>query len=134
MARALRSSHPKEITAASREQETGSGQINKAVQQLDLVIQQNASASEETSSTTEELAAQAERMRDVIGFFKLEDSGHRVEHGQTRATGRSATKGRPLVAPRVAKKLAMKSDNGLRVDLRPDSEDSAFGRFSADPK
>ena len=36
-----------EITAASKEQDTGAEQINKALQQLEQVIQQNASASEE---------------------------------------------------------------------------------------
>ena len=44
-----------EITAASKEQDTGAEQINKALQQLEQVIQQNASASEEMASTTEEL-------------------------------------------------------------------------------
>jgi methyl-accepting chemotaxis protein len=122
-----------EITAASREQNTGSEQINKAVQQLDLVIQQNASASEETSSTTEELAAQAERMQDVIGFFKLEDSGRSGEHGQARAASRSSAKGRP-VASHVARKLAAKSEGGLTVELRADSEDSAFEQFSSTSK
>ena len=36
-----------EITASSNEQNAGASQITKAVEQLDLVIQQNASASEE---------------------------------------------------------------------------------------
>jgi methyl-accepting chemotaxis protein len=35
-----------EISAACREQTTGADQVNKAIQQLDQVIQQNASASE----------------------------------------------------------------------------------------
>ena len=41
-----------EISAASKEQDTGAEQVNKAIQQLDQVIQQNASASEEMASTT----------------------------------------------------------------------------------
>ncbi|WP_245334316.1 methyl-accepting chemotaxis protein, partial [Bradyrhizobium guangdongense] len=44
-----------EITAACREQDVGSAQINQAIQQLDKVGQQNASASEQVSSTSEEL-------------------------------------------------------------------------------
>jgi methyl-accepting chemotaxis protein len=62
-----------EISAACREQTTGADQVNKAVQQLDQVIQQNASASEETASTSEELAAQAQRLTQVMHFFKLGD-------------------------------------------------------------
>ena len=45
-----------EITSACREQDVGSSQINQAIQQLDKVGQQNASASEQVSSTSEELA------------------------------------------------------------------------------
>ncbi|KMO11542.1 HAMP domain-containing methyl-accepting chemotaxis protein, partial [Methylobacterium platani] len=44
-----------EISAACREQDVGSGQINQAIQQLDKVTQQNASASEQVSATSEEL-------------------------------------------------------------------------------
>ena len=62
-----------EISAACREQSTGAEQVNKAIQQLDQVIQQNASASEETASTSEELAAQAQRLTQVMHFFKLGD-------------------------------------------------------------
>jgi len=63
----------KEISAASREQNTGADQINKALQQLDSVIQHNAGSSEELASTAEELASQAEQMRTVISFFKLQN-------------------------------------------------------------
>jgi methyl-accepting chemotaxis protein len=61
-----------EITAASREQDTGAAQINKALQQLDQVIQQNAAAAEETSATAEELSGQARQLQDAIGFFRLD--------------------------------------------------------------
>jgi methyl-accepting chemotaxis protein len=60
-----------EIAAASREQDSGAGQISKAIMQLDQVIQQNASASEEMASTAEELTSQAEQLQDLIGFFRL---------------------------------------------------------------
>ncbi|MDD2851947.1 MAG: methyl-accepting chemotaxis protein [Desulfuromonadaceae bacterium] len=60
-----------EITASSKEQDTGAEQINKAIQQLDQVIQQNASASEEMASTSEELSSQAEQLQDSISFFNI---------------------------------------------------------------
>ncbi|WP_243373052.1 methyl-accepting chemotaxis protein [Geotalea sp. SG265] len=62
-----------EISAASREQDTGAEQINKAIQQLDQVIQQNAGASEEMASTAEELASQAEQLQCSISFFRIEE-------------------------------------------------------------
>jgi len=64
-----------EISASSREQDTGAEQINKAIQQLDSVIQQNASASEEMASTSEELSGQAEQLKDSISFFRIDASG-----------------------------------------------------------
>ena len=58
-----------EISAACREQDTGAEQINKAILQLDQVIQQNAGASEELSSTAEELSSQADQLQGSIAFF-----------------------------------------------------------------
>jgi methyl-accepting chemotaxis protein len=63
-----------EISAASKEQDTGASQINRAIQQLDSVIQSNVSTSEEMSSMAEELYSQAEALRDTIQFFKLADA------------------------------------------------------------
>jgi methyl-accepting chemotaxis protein len=59
-----------EITAASREQDTGAEQINKALQQLEQVIQQNASAAEEMASTTEQLTGQSDQLVSALGFFR----------------------------------------------------------------
>jgi methyl-accepting chemotaxis protein len=64
-----------EITAASKEQDTGAEQINKALQQLQQVIQQNASASEEMASTTEELTGQSEQLVSALSFFRTGDDG-----------------------------------------------------------
>ena len=75
-----------EISVASREQDSGAQQITKAINQLDTVIQHNASLSEELSATSEEIAGQAsmvagtaaelssqsQRLQDSIAFFKLE--------------------------------------------------------------
>lgn len=64
-----------EISAASGEQNTGAEQINKAIAQLDQVIQQNAGASEEMASMSEELSGQATHLKEVMGFFKVQQQG-----------------------------------------------------------
>ena len=61
-----------EISAASKEQDSGAGQINKAIQQLDQVVQQNASVSEE-------LAAQAEELSAMMEFFKIDETARRTK-------------------------------------------------------
>ena len=60
-----------EISAACREQDIGASQVNKALQQLDTVIQHNASTAEELTATSEELAAQAEKLQQSISFFNI---------------------------------------------------------------
>ena len=67
-----------EISAASREQNTGAGQINKAIQQLDAVVQQNAMIAETMAATSEELANQAVQLQSTIEFFKIEKNARKA--------------------------------------------------------
>jgi methyl-accepting chemotaxis protein len=64
----------REISAACSEQSTGTDQVNKALQQLDQVIQQNASGSEQMANTALELAGQAQSLQSAIGVFKLQEA------------------------------------------------------------
>jgi methyl-accepting chemotaxis protein len=64
----------KEIAAASQEQNAGSDQINNAIQQLNNVTQQNAAASEELATNAQELSKQAGHLREIISYFKVEES------------------------------------------------------------
>jgi methyl-accepting chemotaxis protein len=73
-----------EISAASREQNSGAEQINRAIQQLDQVTQQNASSAEELSSTAEEMAAQAEQMKASMSFFRVDGQGRRQRSSEKR--------------------------------------------------
>jgi len=56
-----------EISAASQEQAQGIGQVNKAVSEMDKVVQQNAANAEESASASEEMNAQAERLKEFVG-------------------------------------------------------------------
>ncbi len=60
-----------EISAASKEQNIGAEYINRAIQQLDQVTQQNAATSEEMVSTAGELTSQAEQLQGAIAFFNV---------------------------------------------------------------
>ncbi|MEJ1239274.1 methyl-accepting chemotaxis protein [Chryseolinea sp. T2] len=76
-----------EISAASREQNTGAEQVNNAIQQFNQIIQQNAAASEEMATGSEELASQADHLRETIVFFRIDkgQSAQRVSAQKTRA-------------------------------------------------
>ncbi|HKE89097.1 MAG TPA: methyl-accepting chemotaxis protein [Gemmatimonadales bacterium] len=60
-----------EVAAASREQESGVNQINRAMTQVDQVTQRAASAAEELASTAEELSSQAEALQQLVGYFRV---------------------------------------------------------------
>ena len=114
-----------EITAASKEQDTGSEQINKALQQLEKVIQQNASAAEEMASTTEELTGQSEQLMSALGFFRTGDTG---ETHATRPAGKPAaslTKLRDAVSHGTPKKAGV----SLKMREVGDRIDKEFERF-----
>ena len=124
-----------EISAASKEQDTGAEQINKALQQLEQVIQQNASASEEMASTTEELTGQSDQLVSALSFFHTgdEDNGRRgagnkavrrtppppPARAQARPGGFSASTSRP----------ANKGGVSLRLKDKHDDQDTEFERY-----
>ena len=122
-----------EISAASKEQDTGAEQVNRAIMQLDQVIQQNASASEEMASTSEELSSQAEQLQDIMAFFKVDTRGG----GQMRKTApmiaRPAKKKQMALPPAKhepkVKKVA--ASKGLDLDMGSDGDklDDQFERF-----
>jgi len=60
-----------EITAASREQTAGIGQVNQAITQMDEVTQQNAALVEEASAAAASLQDQAENLAEVVSVFQL---------------------------------------------------------------
>ncbi|HYQ38044.1 MAG TPA: methyl-accepting chemotaxis protein, partial [Pseudomonas sp.] len=61
-----------EISAASREQSSGIGQISEAVVQLDTVTQQNAGMVQQAVAVSGRLQDQVEQMLQAITVFHLE--------------------------------------------------------------
>lgn len=120
-----------EITASSKEQDTGAEQINKAIQQLDQVIQQNASASEEMASTSEELSSQAEQLQQSISFF---DIGSQAGNRTTTAPKKLAHKvqiahTKSIAAPPQAKRSAGGGINLQLGQAGPDHMDDEFEKY-----
>lgn len=80
-----------EISIASNEQALGIDQVNKAVIELDKVIQQNASNSEQSASASEQLNAQAEQMKNIVtqltDLVGSNESGKDLVKKETRISG-----------------------------------------------
>jgi len=142
-----------EISAACREQDVGTGQINQAIQQLDQATQQNASAAAEVSATSEELSAQAEQLQRSVSYFHTDAGaaqGRAVSAAADRAVsqlkGKAATMRakEPPKAPAAAaahiahvpaknvpvKKAAAASGKGFALDMQTgeDAMDAGFRR------
>ncbi|WP_319582481.1 methyl-accepting chemotaxis protein [uncultured Pseudodesulfovibrio sp.] len=107
-----------EIASSSVEQEKGVNEIASSVNQLDEVVQSNASASEEMASTSEELSSQAQMLAEAMTFFRVA-SGPRSR--STVVARRPATKSLPAAPVRTRRE-----DPGLALDM---SEDEEFEKF-----
>jgi methyl-accepting chemotaxis protein len=73
----------REISSSSAEQRSGAEQINVALAQLNQVTQQNASSSEELASASSNFNTQANKLKETVSFFKLDQSGE-VSHQRER--------------------------------------------------
>ncbi|MDY4174923.1 MAG: methyl-accepting chemotaxis protein [Bacteroidales bacterium] len=62
----------KEISAASIEQKTGAEQINMAMQNLNVITQENASSSDELTNSSVLLSTLAASLKESVGKFKLD--------------------------------------------------------------
>ena len=116
-----------EITAASKEQDTGSEQINKALQQLEKVIQQNASAAEEMASTTEELTGQSEQLMTALGFFRTGGTGPTAARTEAKPPASLARLQQAVSHPPAPK--AGKPGVALKMRDAGDRIDKEFERF-----
>jgi methyl-accepting chemotaxis protein len=120
-----------EITAASKEQDTGAEQINKALQQLEQVIQQNASAAEEMASTTEELTGQSEQLVSALSFFRTgeeEGAAHRRKPVASVPAAAHAPKAAAAGA-RAVKPASGKGGVSLKLGDKRDEADGNFERY-----
>ena len=126
-----------EISAACREQDIGTAQINEALQQLDKVTQQNADASDKMSATSEELAAQAEELQASIAYFRIEDGNSRkvaAVRPAVRKPAKTAAKA-PAARKPAANAVAQQQSRarGFALDLStggPDEDDRDFREYA----
>ena len=82
----------REISAASREQDSGAHQISHAVQMLDQVVQSNAHGAGEVAFTARALAKQAQILTHAVGFFELGQSDECAPTtGELRSPGGSTS-------------------------------------------
>ena len=108
-----------EIAAASVEQASGIDQVNNAITQMDNMTQDNAALVEEAAASSRAMQEQANELRELMGFFKL-DTTTRIGSGTNPGNGDASWKlrlsGSNLSQPANSRKTGIS---------RPKSEDSA---------
>jgi len=114
-----------EIAAASEQQDQGIGEVNRAVEQLNQLTQQNAANAEESASAAEEMSSQSEEMRSMVAGFNLTGSG---QYTQSPHSGRPS--GHLLYNNPAQQKKGFKTAAGLVLDpskvIPLDSKDSGI--------
>jgi methyl-accepting chemotaxis protein len=120
----------KEVETASRQQDAGINQVNKAIVQFDEVVQANASSAEETASSAEELLAQVETLNSIVNNLVLLVTGkekiiEQVRRNQTEYT----TKNKSLTSTIEKKQLTHPNLKKKEIDpekIIPFEEDEEF--------
>jgi methyl-accepting chemotaxis protein len=79
-----------DIANASAEQSSGIEQINKALNQMDEVTQQNSALVEENAATAKTLEDQQRAMSEQVGFFHFDDSGTAAPAAPARVAAASS--------------------------------------------
>lgn len=126
-----------EIATSGNEQRSGAEQINNALQQLNSVTQQNASSSEELAGSASELSRQAEVLNNIVGFFKIEETGFqntlvkKPDRGIRQSGSNIPAETKPydkLPAPGFKPESSGK-EKGIDFDLGNKTSDEGFENF-----
>ena len=92
-----------EIAAASHEQSSGIEQINKAITQMDTVVQMNASLVEEATAAATSMASQATGLAHAVAQFRVEETSVAAAAPLAQAQAQTPAMARPALAVRENK-------------------------------
>lgn len=124
----------REIEIASKEQDEGIDQTNRAIVQLDSVVQTNAGSAEEAASAAEELSSQAELLNDIVGDLVIIVNGTQ-QKGKNKKKKKKKKKKKFKKSHMVNKEVAVdvkyqkrdeKKDEPLHNELIPFESDEEY--------
>jgi len=104
-----------EITAGSLEQTNGAEQINNAIQQLNGITQQNAANADILVNSSEKLSTEADKLRDNIGFFKID---MKVK-GNKKEVLKKEIRTTPSIKPTISIEQTKKVSNMVKPKNKP---------------
>jgi hypothetical protein len=110
--------------AASQEQSQGVGQINRAVAEMDKIIQMNSANAEKSSASSFELNSRAEELQIFIRELSALVGGNLEEGGNAKTRARSVARG--LFDSLAVRMNKVRAANGSQDEISPDREPQSF--------
>lgn len=109
----------KEISAASIEQKTGAEQINMAMQNLNVITQENASSSDELTNSSVLLSSLASNLKQAVGYFKLDEEAEAATEATAEVEKKNDTpKAKPeTTKPEQTRHEDPKPMGGVKINL-----------------
>ena len=95
-----------EIASANNEQSAGIEQINKAITQMDTVVQMNASLVEEATAAATSMASQAQGLTQVVAQFRVDGAAAQPAPSRPAMARPATSPERPALAARREPMLA----------------------------
>jgi methyl-accepting chemotaxis protein len=106
------------VSAASTEQSVTISEVNRTVNQMDQVTQQNAAMAEESTAASTALAVEAKRLREIVSEFQI-DEGDATRGRQTGDIDPHSTSSPARrMLEKVANALGMGSNSDAEVRYR----------------
>jgi methyl-accepting chemotaxis protein len=99
-----------DIAGASIEQSTGVEEVNKALNQMDEVTQQNSALVEENAATAKTLEHQAKNMDERVAFFRLDATAEDLKEKPAAKRTAAPMRGGPVGRMRGALAVALEED------------------------
>lgn len=124
-----------EISAATREQDSGVMQINTAIQLLDHATQQHSAVSQELAATAEQFAAQAHHFQETMAFFKTDNTPNQTIQAKTPILHEAQKWAEDTGPESTGQDIVSTPHTGKILDLRQpevpggDDLDAEFERF-----
>lgn len=117
-----------EMAAAAREQASGIEQVNKAIMQMDQVTQQNAALVEETAAASQSMGEQAEELKRLVHYFKVEQRQMSSARKVAAATAKpTASKARPGGKPMIKAKATARAAEPQLTEAKASAAKHAAG-------
>ncbi len=111
------------VESASRQQDEGISQVNRAMLQFDAAVQSNAAGTERTATAAEELSAEAAALNGLVGELRSI-----VEGGAARGRERDPPEPRVAAAPRTARRTVPRTAPRMALPTAAGAKQPRSGR------